>query len=141
MSQNDSANPTNQKEQGGNRDSRDQQREWRHERRLNDPMRGLFWGLILILLGVLLFAATQNWLAWDRWWQLFLVGLGIIFLIDALVRYLNPSSRFGIFGRVITGVILIIIGSAFYFGMEAWWPLILIGIGLAILLRFIIYRR
>jgi hypothetical protein len=142
MVQQDSGNASNSGRVEQNaKNSSEQNREWRHEKRFNDPVRGLFWGLILILLGVLLFSVQQNWLSWNNWWQLFLVGLGIIFLVDALVRYLNPSTRLGIFGRVITGLILVIVGSAFYFSMEAWWPLILIAIGAAILVRMIVYKR
>jgi hypothetical protein len=142
MSQQSSSDGGNQTGQGmDNRDNRHPHMDWRHEGRRNDPMRGLFWGLLLILLGALFFATTQNWLSWDNWWRLFLVGLGVIFLVDALVRYLNPAARFGIFGRVIAGVILIVIGSAFYYRMETWWPLILVVIGIAILVRYIIYKR
>jgi hypothetical protein len=142
MAQQDSGNSGNQeKREQDNKSWREQNREWRHDKRLNDPMRGLFWGLMLILLGGLFFSAMQNWLSWDNWWQLFLIGLGIIFLVDALVRYLNPSTRFGIFGRVIPGLILVVVGSAFYFSMETWWPLILIVIGAAILIRMIVYKR
>jgi hypothetical protein len=124
-----------------NRDYRHPHKEGRHEGRFNDPMRSLFWGLLLILLGALFFATTQNWLSWDNWWRLFLVGLGVIFIIDALVRYLIPGARFGIFGRVIAGIILIVVGSAFYYRMETWWPLILVVIGVALLVRYIVYRR
>jgi uncharacterized membrane protein YjjP (DUF1212 family) len=142
MVQQDSGNPSNSgRGEQDAKNSSEQNREWRHEKRFNDPMRGLFWGLILILLGVLFFSVTQNWLTWDNWWQLFLIGLGIIFLVDALVRYLNPSTRFGIFGRVISGLILVVVGSAFYFTMEAWWPLILIAVGIAILGRTIVSKR
>lgn len=123
-----------------NRDIRDQ-REYRRDKRFNDPMRGLFWGLILIILGVLFFAVMQNWIDWDKWWQIFLIGLGVIFLIDALIRYLNSSNRYGIFGRVIAGLILITIGVAFIIHLEQWWPLILIVIGVAIISRFIIAKR
>jgi hypothetical protein len=142
MSQQSNSGEDNQAGHGtDNRDYRHSHMEWGRERRHNDPMRGLFWGLLLILLGALFFATTQNWLSWDNWWRLFLVGLGCIFLIDALVRYLNPAARFGIFGRVIAGLILIVVGSAFYYRMDTWWPLSLVVIGITILVRFIIYRR
>jgi hypothetical protein len=104
-------------------------------------MRGLFWGLILVLLGVLLFGAMQDWLRWDTWWQIFLVGLGVIFLVEALVHSLNSSTKRGVFGRVIAGLILITVGAAFLIHIEQWWPLILIVIGIAIISRFIISRH
>jgi hypothetical protein len=142
MEQQNSQNTGNQGGEG--RDRRDwgnNRNDWRDEKRPRDPMRGLFGGLILILLGVLFFASMQNWISWDRWWQIFLIGLGGIFLIDALIIYVNKSVSHGVFGRIITGLILITIGTAFLIHLEQWWPLILIIIGVAIVFRFIVYRR
>jgi uncharacterized membrane protein YjjP (DUF1212 family) len=136
MVQQDSGNTGNQGGQGQD-NWRDQHKEWRH----HDPLRGLFWGLLLILLGCLFFVTMQGWLSWDTWWQYFLIGLGLIFLIDALAHYMNPATRFGTFGKIIPGIILIAVGSAFIFGMEEWWPLILIVVGVIILLRFIFRKR
>jgi hypothetical protein len=141
MDQQNSGNPGNQGGEG--RDDRgwgDNRSEWR-DKKYHDPLRGLFWGVILIMLGVLFFAQTQNWISWDSWWQIFLVGLGVVFLIDALIHSVNSSMRRGVFGKVIAGLILITIGTAFLIHLEQWWPLILIIIGVAIVFRFIVYRR
>jgi hypothetical protein len=116
-------------------------RDTRRERRRGDPLRGLFWGLLLILLGVLLFGSTQGWLEGDRWWQYFLIGLGGIFLVDALGHAFTPSYRYSNFGRIFAGIVLILIGVAYVFGFSQWWPLILIAAGVAILLSFWFRRR
>jgi hypothetical protein len=122
-------------------DSKDY-REWRRDRKkYREPMRGLFWGLALILLGVLFFATSQNWISWDRWWQYLLIGLGAIFLIDAWVQYTNPATRFGTLGRLVSGIILITIGGSFLIGIENWWPLILIILGIGILVNFAMHRH
>ncbi len=114
--------------------------EWR-ERRHREPWRGLFWGLGLILLGVLLFSANRGWLSWDIWWEYFLIGLGVIFLIDAAVRYTSQEHRHGAFGRVIPGVVLICVGVAFIYGWSQWWPLILVAAGIVVLIGAITRRR
>jgi hypothetical protein len=113
----------------------------RFEMRRRDTFRGLFPGLVLILLGVLLFAATRDWITWDIWWKYFLIGLGVVFLIDAGVHYLNPDSRHMVSGKIIPGVILIFVGIAFLYGFDEWWPLVLIGAGVVILGSFWFRRK
>jgi hypothetical protein len=108
-------------------------REVRRESRQKNPFRGLFWGLALILLGILFFAAQQDWVSDDFAGKLFLVGLGAIFLLDALVHYLNPPDRSGASGRFIAGVVVLFIGLATIFGLDRWWPLVLIAAGIALL--------
>ena len=107
------------------------QEKWRR-----DPVSGLFFGLILVLLGVVFFLSTQDWISRDDWWKYFITGLGIIFLIEVLVRYTRPAYRRPVFGRVIAGLILICVGLAFIGGLGNWWPLILIIVGLVIVFNF-----
>jgi hypothetical protein len=112
---------------------RDRHRDgWRH-----GPMHGLFWGLLLILLGVLFFIKYQGNLSDDQWWQYFLIGLGAIFIVDALVHYLRRIS-YGIYGRLIAGAILIVVGLSFLNGWDNWWPLVLIAAGVAILAGYFV---
>lgn len=118
----------------------DRQERWRG-RRHRGHRGGLLWGPLLILLGVLFLAANSGWISGDRWWQYFLVGLGVIFLIDALVYYASPGYRRGSSGRIIPGVGLIFIGLAFIYGWSQWWPLVLIAAGVAILFTVLLRRR
>ncbi len=53
----------------------------------------IFAGLLLILIGVLLFLASQGYISWNQWWQIFLIGLGAILLIDGLIRYRQDPAR------------------------------------------------
>ncbi len=117
------------------------QKELRRVARRRDPLRGLFWGLLLILLGVVIFATQQDWISGDRAWQFFLIGLGAIFIIDAIAHYASPSYRYGVFSRFIVGIILVFVGIAFIYGFDRWWPLALIAGGLAILAGFWFRRR
>jgi len=105
-----------------------------------DPLKGLFPGLALILAGILLFASFQGWLEWGVWWQYLLVGLGLIFLIEAFARYAVSHQRQHVFGRLIPGIILLFVGLAFIFGWDRWWPLALVAGGLIIILN-VLFRN
>jgi hypothetical protein len=133
--------PENQNSQGPGGPRRDEwwegRREWRRDWRGHDPFRGLFPGLVLVMLGVLLFFATRGTISWGVWWQYFLIGLGVIFLLDGLVHYLFGHHGAG---RFIPGVILVLVGTAFVIGFSEWWPLVLVGVGVAILLGML-FRR
>jgi PAS domain S-box-containing protein len=106
----------------------------RRRRNASPVGRTLFWGLFLILWAVLLFLLGQNLLTSDSLWKAFIVGLGSIFLIQSLVYYLNPSTRRYTLGRLIPGMILLFVGLNLLLGFNAWWPLILIIAGLAVIL-------
>jgi hypothetical protein len=116
-------------------------REIRHEYKQKDPLGGLFPGLILIELGILFSAEIQGWVDWNDWWKYFLVGLGAIFLIDAIAHYFVRSYRSDILGRVIPGFVLLFIGLAFLYGWSQWWPIILIVVGVIILISLIFRRK
>lgn len=106
-----------------------------------DPLRGLLPGLILIVVGSLLFLTVQNVLSWGTWWQYLLIGLGVVFLIDGLAHYVNPRLREIGFGRFIPGIILLFVGLAFVFGFSRWWPLAIIAAGIIVLLTVIVRRK
>jgi len=117
---------------------RDNRREWRH----NDPLRGLFPALFLILLGILMFLAIQGFLDWgSTFWQFLLIGMGLIFILDGFIHYFIPSAHHIGAGRFIPGIILVLIGVALLVGFSNWWPLILVGVGIAILIGMLFRRR
>ncbi len=100
----------------------------------NDPLSGMTGGLILILLGVLFLLTTMDYISWGDWWKLFLMGLGVILILEAIIRSVSPSYRKDIRGKLIGGFVLIFIGGSFVIGWSNWWPLILIAVGVGILL-------
>ena len=112
------------------------QEKWRR-----DPISGVVFGLILAVLGVTLFLAGQGHISWDDWWKYFFIGLGVVFLIEVLVRYARPAYRRPMFGRLVAGLILICVGVAFLVGIGTWWPLILVAVGLAIVFYVLLRRR
>jgi ABC-type nickel/cobalt efflux system permease component RcnA len=99
-----------------------------------DPFSALTLGLIVILAGVLLFLAYQEIIEWEGWWAYFLLGIGCVIIITALARYASPPHRRPIFGKVCLGLILICIGSVNIYGLEEWWPLIIIVVGILIII-------
>jgi hypothetical protein len=90
-------------------------------------------GLILILLGVLFLLTEMGRIPWADWWAWFLVGLGAIFLLEALLRAFSVEGRCGISGRLTAGLILALIGGSHLLGLMEWWPLILIAVGIGVL--------
>jgi len=112
------------------------QEKWRR-----DPISGVVFGLILLVLGVLLTLAVQDLVSWDDWWKYFIIGIGVIFLIEVLVRYTKPAYRRPMFGRFIAGLILICVGVAFIGGFGNWWPLIIVAVAVAILLKILFGRK
>jgi asparagine N-glycosylation enzyme membrane subunit Stt3 len=115
--------------------------DYRHGRRHHHGgISGIGAGVFLLLLGVLLFLANQGILGWDKWWQFLIIGIGIILLVDSLIRYQKDSARGVRIGRLITAIILIGVGIAFLVGNATWWPLIIILVGVVIIVSGL-FRR
>ncbi|OQX55069.1 MAG: hypothetical protein B5M54_03570 [Candidatus Aminicenantes bacterium 4484_214] len=104
-----------------------------HQEKRNQPS-SITSGLILILLGVLFLLITLDFLSWSDLAAYFLLGLGIIFLVESFSR--SPKSTNGKppLGKILAGVILLVIGASHVFDYFAWWPLILIAVGLYLLI-------
>ncbi len=105
------------------------------------PHPNLTGGLVLILLGILFLLSEMGRIGWVDWWAYFLVGLGVIFLLEALVRAFSAEGRRGAGGKVIAGLILIVIGGSHLVGFEQWWPLILIAVGVGVLISGLLGKR
>ena len=109
------------------------------EKWARDPLGAVIGALILIWLGVTLFLAnlgTLPWIQWENFWAWFIMGIGALFILEILIRLAVPEYRRPIGGRLIVGVILLVIGASFTFlpfDIGKLWPLIPIAIGLAIL--------
>lgn len=99
-----------------------------------DPLSGIFFGLTVIGVGIILLLAVQNYIDWEDWWAYMLIIIGCVFIIEALVRYAMPAYRRPIFGRLLIGLVLMAIGASSVYGFGRWWPLIVVFIGVVILL-------
>ena len=119
------------------------------EKYRRDPLGAIIWAVILIWVGLVLLAQNLGYLeqmglrlkffdlpfeipfVGDAW-SLIFIGIAVILGIEILIRLLIPDYRRPLTGTVI--FLIICIGLAF----GSWaliWPLILIAIGAAILLR------
>jgi hypothetical protein len=122
-----------------------------------DPISAVIWAILLIYAGVILLAYNLGYL--ETWlanlaaatsltfladlqvWSVILLGAGIILLIEVLIRLLIPEYRRGVAGTIIAAFVLISIALGNQIGWTLVLPLILIGVGLAILVRGIFGRR
>lgn len=123
---------------------REKRHAWREEMRENKyrwPFHGMFVGLCLLLLGVLLLLNVTGAITGDTWWQSLLIGLGVIWIINGIVRYNHPVFHWGAYGKVVCGVILVLIGALLMAGFSQWWPVVLIVAGVAFLTRFLWHRQ
>ena len=114
--------------------------EWRNkmrESRRNRPFHGLFGGMALILIGALFLANQLSWISGDTWWKWLLIGLGAIMMVSWLVQYrAAPEFRHWGRGRFIWGMALVVLGILLLLGFSQWWPIVIIGVGVACLFRF-----
>ncbi|MDY6893610.1 MAG: hypothetical protein SVO26_07885 [Chloroflexota bacterium] len=99
-----------------------------------DPLSGIFFGLIVVLVGVFLALASMNIISWAIWWAYLLAGVGVVLIVEAIIRYASPTQRRPVFVRLLVGLILIAIGGSNIAGLENWWPLLIIIVGAAIVL-------
>ena len=104
------------------------------KKRRDDPISGITGGLIIILLGVVFLLTTLDYISWGDWWAYFIMGLGLILIADGLIRVSSRAYQQYSTGKFIGGAVLVIIGAAHIFGMVSWWPLILIGVGVIIVI-------
>ncbi|MFP3975341.1 MAG: LiaF transmembrane domain-containing protein [Dehalococcoidia bacterium] len=106
-----------------------------------DPIRIGTWAAILIWIGLALLLGNLDLLGGARSWSTVFIGIGVILLANAAIRFLIPEHRQPIAGIIIAGAIFLGIGLG---GLVSWsiiGPVILIAIGLAMLLRGFGRRR
>ena len=108
-------------------------RDWRPERKSR-----VMPGLLLILIGALALVWTQGWIAFGDVWKFFLAGLGLIFLIDAGIRFVQKAS--GAHGRLIAGIMFICVGAAFIVGIGSWWPVVLVAAGIIVIVTRLVRK-
>jgi hypothetical protein len=132
------------------------------EKGSQDPLNAVIFALILIWAGVILlahnlgyldqFKSLLDWLPlgglnlpWEKIpffgltaWRLFFLGAGALVLIEVVIRLIVPEYRRRVFGSIIGAIVLIAVGLG---GWNLIWPLVLIAVGAAILLRGVLGRK
>ncbi len=117
-----------------------------------DPLGRIIWAVILIWGGLVFLAANLGYLSvtgvvapgvyipYLGAWGVFLIGAGLLLLIEVLIRLVVPAYRAPIGGTFFLALVFIAIGLGNWFGWNVIWPFILIALGLSILLRAV-WRR
>ncbi|MBN2413864.1 hypothetical protein JXQ31_19475 [candidate division KSB1 bacterium] len=101
--------------------------------RSGDPLSGIITGIIFILAGSFIYADNQGYLysGWF-WWLIF--SMGLVFLIESVIRATVEKYKKSFHASVIWGAILTTIGANHLFDIGNWWPLILVFIGIILIL-------
>lgn len=113
-------------------------RNGRRKKDERDQIRGLVFGVIIILLGVLLILDQQGYL-FESVWAYFLFGVGVIFLIEAVLRSFLPQYYRPIGGKIFWAIVFMLIGGGQLYDLEFWWPAILIVAGAALVAAALIH--
>jgi hypothetical protein len=66
---------------------------------------------------------------------------GLIFLLEIVIRLVIRTYRRPVGGRLVLAFIALAIGVGGYIGWELTWPLILVGVGLAIIVGVFLRPR
>ncbi len=115
----------------------------KHEKGRGGDLAGaITGGLILILLGILLYYATVGNTAinFANFWQYLIIGIGAILIVQGLVRYVERGVV--IIGTFVGGIVLMFVGFVFVSTNNlAYWPLILVLLGVAAIASAFSARR
>jgi hypothetical protein len=138
-----------QQEKAEKQEKPEKRQESIEEKWARDPLGTAMGALVLIWLGVVLLVVNAGlfagWVQWDNFWAYFLMGLGVIMVIEAIIRLIVPAFRGPVLGKILGGVILFLIGASATFittfDWDRWWPVIPIAFGVAILLGGLFRRR
>jgi uncharacterized membrane protein len=108
-----------------------------------DPLSAVVWALILVWAGIALLIGNLDALQDTalEGWNLVFAGAGVILLLEVVVRLLVPAYRQPVIGGLILGFVFLAIGLGDLGIWDAIWPLAIILIGVALLLRGFGWRR
>jgi len=96
-------------------------------------------GGILIWLGISFYLQQIGYFT-GNWWAVFIVGIGLILIVQGLLLYSRHKRP--IIGPFIGGGVLVVIGLSFlYNSLGNIWPLILVVVGIAVLASAVTARR
>ena len=112
------------------------------EKGRGDLAGALTGGLILILLGVLLYFSIAGNTAINagNFWEYFIIGVGIILILQGIVRYVERGRS--LVGSFIGGAVLVVFGLALVSSSSNYvWPLILVVLGVAAIASAFTARR
>jgi len=98
-------------------------------------LNGLTAGLVLVAVGVVMWLQVNHLLSHRDVLPTLLVALGGVLVADGAVRTMRPDESTNLWGRFIAGTALIVLGLIVLADAAAYWPLVLVAVGLALLLK------
>ena len=102
-------------------------------RRLEEEGK-VFGGVFMMWLGVSFLLKEMNYIRDSMWWPVFAAGFGVLLILRGIMVYQNTSFWSEAKGHIFGGAFFIFLSFASYMNFDNWWPVILIGIGLSIIL-------
>ncbi|MBN1679885.1 MAG: protein kinase [Anaerolineae bacterium] len=104
---------------------------------ISDRLSQFTWGGITLWAGIvyLLHSDDLGGSLFNNTWAWIIGGAGALFLVEVAARLTIPEFRARPGIRLIIGVVLLMVGLGMGIGMGSFWPLILIGVGVSILLN------
>ncbi len=115
------------------------EKEEKHEP--SDISGAIVGGLVLIWLGVTFYLAETGFIKWSAWVAYFLLGLGAILVIQALIKYFTSPYKGSAYGIAIGGIVVASIGLVMMYEITVWWPLIFIVLGIIVIVSSITSRK
>lgn len=98
----------------------------------------LIWGVMLILIGILLFAGQLvSWFNWGNAWPIFIIGVGMVFFV-AMTLGGKSTAGLAIPGSIIATVGAILLVQNTFNVWETWsyaWGLIIVGVGAGVTIQ------
>ena len=102
-------------------------------RRLEEEGK-VFGGVFMMWLGVSFLLKEMNYIRDSMWWPVFAAWFGVLLVLRGIMVYQNTSIWDESKGHVFGGAFFIFLSLVSYLNFDNWWPVILIGIGLSIIL-------
>lgn len=138
-------------------EKRPEEKSW-DEKYRRDPLGSIIWAIILIWVGVVFLLSNLGMLdrllhltteisgidELDKFlgtWPVILIGMGVILLVEVLIRLLVPAYRRPVTGTFILAIIFLALGMGDLVSWNLLWPLVLIGLGVSFLLRGVFRKR
>jgi hypothetical protein len=135
-------------------EKREEKQDEKEEKSQSDKVSAIIWALILIWGGLVLLAGNLGLLEdlsmqpielpWDvavtigGTWRLFFLGVGLLLVVEILIRLVLPEYRRPIVGSIVGAIIFLSLGLG---SLSVLWPLILVAIGVAIVIGALLGRR
>lgn len=85
---------------------------------------------MLVGIGVVFLIEELDVFRWFDVWPALLMAVGAAFLVEALLRPALGMDASRTPQRLVVGAVLLALGGAFSIDLHAWWPVVLVVIGL-----------